>query len=272
MTKPDHSNRERAIAGTLLVSERDMQRALTKVVKRTTADFVASVHSSTVAHLHSVIRDSMAGLADEAEGALADERASARLTSRDQHQKALGSVLVLATGSKTEAKSIERQASQAIAQMDAATFAEVIAMDGVRARVAAHHLANSWANSVLRSVPKPAPSQGPYRTAGTRADYETVAKVTKNVPTDLEPGIRRIAVTEAAEAHNAEAKRLYEALHADVRDIISIEWSAVLDKRTCDACESRHGHRVDSDYPPLHAQCRCVAVPVRRYAARRAAA
>ena len=71
----------------------------------------------------------------------------------------------------------------------------------------------------------------------------------------------RTGATEAAHAYNDETMRLArEAIDAGAR--VTLIWTSVLDKGTCDECASLHGTEVDptDDPPPLHPHCMCTLV------------
>lgn len=265
MTTPDAARRGRVIAGALLASELDAQRAIAKVVKTRTGALAVDIQDGR--DVHKSLRRHIDEIADDAEKTIAEARTAARTEARKSHKAAL-LLLLIGGKSDSDAREIRRRVRDAFTRIDAGAVA---GFDLTRARIAAQHLANSWGNATLRALTptrkeaeQRAPSDGPYRTAGKRADYESATKVSRTVPEAVKPGVRRIAVTEVAAAHNDEARRFYEALPAEIRDEIELRWNAILDMRTCAYCEGQDGKRIVSDFPPAHGNCRCFVTTYRR--------
>lgn len=87
----------------------------------------------------------------------------------------------------------------------------------------------------------------------------------KNLMKQLQPiivdGVRAemIARTELSWAYNRSAKRIYRDAGFE-----RVEWSAVIDHRTCPICRERHGKTYPVDrHPdiPAHPRCRCSLLP-----------
>lgn len=259
-----HEKRERLVAGALLVAERDGQRALRASVKRATLDFASGLPDSGEAKRHELLVRYMSTLQDDAEDELSVLRSDAREGSRRAHKVAL--IALLLGGSRSaEAIDIRKRVTSAIESLARKTVPE----DIVSARLAAQSVSAAWGKAATQAI---APGAGPYRTAGTRAGDEIALTVTRTVPAATEPIIKRVAVTEAATAHNAETKRIHDAMPLDVKAMIEMRWSAVLDSRTCQVCAGQDGKLIVSVYPPAHRQCRCVALAWKKTAAGKAAA
>ncbi len=246
-----HAKRERLVAGALLVAERDSQAALRATVKRNTLAFASTIADSTEARRHAALVRQMDELQDEAEDDVATVREDARAGSRRAHKTALVALLIGGSRSR-ESLDLKRKVSETIEGLARKT----VPSDVVSARLAAQSVSAAWGKAAGQAIAMP---QGPYRTAGEKV----ALNVTRTVPAAVEPTIRRVSVTQAAEAHNAETRRIHDALPADVRDMIELVWSSVLDNRTCAACEVQDGKRIVSLYPPLHQQCRCCTLHVR---------
>lgn len=126
-----------------------------------------------------------------------------------------------------------------------ATEAEAAA-DAKRAEAAAEGLATSWRGSYERA-----------REAGAE-----VADAHEQATVDLVTTYaERTGATEAAHAYNSETMRLArEAIDAGAS--ITLAWTSVLDKGTCDECASLHGTELapTDDPPPLHPHCLCTMV------------
>lgn len=96
--------------------------------------------------------------------------------------------------------------------------------------------------------------------------------VTGEVSADVTSAARlhNIARTNVAEAYNSGRMNLFR--HEEVRTFIqAFEYSAVLDERTTDFCQSWHGvilraddPRLSSITPPNHFQCRGILIPIVR--------
>lgn len=78
-----------------------------------------------------------------------------------------------------------------------------------------------------------------------------------------------IARTESLRAYNLGSLSTMARLHSRGRFVEGVEFSAILDGRTSDACKSRHGlrmrlddPRLEDNTPPLHPNCRSVLVPI----------
>lgn len=267
MNEPTASDRR--IAGALVLAEKDAHDAVTQTVRRASADLADRIAAArSVAAAQKALRRVLDDVTDDAEDDLVTARETARVGARKRHLEAL----LLLLGRSSGVSPADRESVRsAVTALPLAGLAE----DLVRARVAAQALANQWAQAALRALsPSPAsakipskaeqaipmpPGGNPYRTAAPRADIEHVLR--RDLPKAVGPAVDRAVVTEVATAHNDEARRVYDALPLEMRHRFDVEWSAILDRRTCDRCEALDGKIIVSDWPPAHPSCRCTAVP-----------
>jgi SPP1 gp7 family putative phage head morphogenesis protein len=82
---------------------------------------------------------------------------------------------------------------------------------------------------------------------------------------------RMLARTEIIRAHHL--ANIQEYMNWEVQGIVVVaEWSTAGDERVCDRCAALHGNRYTlkeiEHMIPLHPNCRCIAVPVKREEAR----
>jgi len=141
------------------------------------------------------------------------------------------------------AKAIVRWVKTTGVRIDAERIYE--AHDAARAARSADSLAEQWTA---------------YRTNALR-EGATEEQALAIAHESIESSVERTAVTEVADALNAEIARANAQARA--RGYVVIEtWNATLDTRTCDACGDLHGEQRRSphhfDPPPVHPRCRCV--------------
>lgn len=149
--------------------------------------------------------------------------------------------------------------------------------------------ATGGARTVRREVAtvRPMPHAGPYRSMpmgsgieadaiGRRAADLMAERASVSSLSEAAVAVRSrldtIAATETSAAfHQGREQALREAVEAGLIERPTMQWSAVLDRQTCQLCASLHGETAllgDSfrGYTPgmVHARCRCVAYPLRR--------
>lgn len=85
----------------------------------------------------------------------------------------------------------------------------------------------------------------------------------------VRPYLSLIGETEAARAYNLERADIAARYARQTGDVVSLEWDATLDRRTCGECESMHGQRVSAldgwrgaGPGEVHPRCRCVSLVI----------
>lgn len=266
------TSREIAIAASLLQVERRHAAALHAAVRVPTNRVAIAVTSpliTTSGALVAIRRES-----DDVEARVYDavraSRSDARQTSRKEQSAAL--LLLLRRRGVADIGFRPR--------IGVALSEEALAADAASAMSAARSVAAAWGQTTMASYNRwrgnaTAPRAedvggGPYRRPGTRASgYEDLATEVRKTPSVIGPRIDRINATEIAQAHNDEAKRVFEELPAKVRAEVEFTWSAVNDRRTCPSCSALDGKTstggdFSGQWPPAHPLCRCVVYPRRK--------
>jgi hypothetical protein len=141
------------------------------------------------------------------------------------------------------------------------------ALDVAHAEAAASSLSSAWQSAAVASV-------------GRDAEQTAAIRRIDRTRTVIRSRVDRTAATEIASAYNDEhvaaLARVSDA-YDDVASAIQaaglvLVWDAVLDRRTCDHCDQRHGSIIEpGEEPPGHPMCRCIAILDVAVAARAAA-
>lgn len=263
-TEEDRNKREKAVAGALLVSEKEASKRMQGVVRKTSLNMATALQSSK-GRPEAALRAVQEHVEDLEEGfsrATLEARVTARDNSREKQIAAIAAILLLWPNGKKVSEDFKREAKKG--SLSPSFYRE----DNLRAELMGRNIAAAWGGNVIAKI---------QDWLGDTTAKPPVKDVVKTA-SELEARVNRVVVTEVADAHNSEAKRIHKALPDHIREGLRLEWSAVLDKRTCDQCESMHGSISDDEgnfrvgSPPLHTNCRCVTVPARRVATRRRAA
>jgi hypothetical protein len=237
------SKAARVSAGTLVLQEKaarkDLYDAVDEAVDSLVADMARKPRVGHRTALLLLVLGAGSALQRKLAASLAEHRQAARAAAANRLHAELRAAGI----------SIDRRAMEYVAAR--------AAVDAAHAEGAAASLAAAWQSSAVAAVRKHPDESTPYRAIDkTRA----AAK----------PRLDRTARNEIASAYNEEhAQALRDLAEHDAALAAALEaaqvvrvWDAILDRRTCSACDARHGEVIepgDVD-PPLHVGCRCIAI------------
>jgi preprotein translocase subunit SecD len=172
--------------------------------------------------------------------AIGGTRAHVEMAMRTAGRKAITAV-------RSHARDVARTHWVKTSGVSVQTDVSVKSADEARAATSSDSLARQWSEKRNAAL----------------IDGKSEAEASQAASDAIESAVERTAVTEAADALNAEIARA----NADARARgykVTETWNAILDSRTCEECFYRDGQqRVAPDFfdpPPVHARCRCVLV------------
>jgi hypothetical protein len=223
---------EQATARSLVRTEAEGYRELSRAIKRETQRVVASI-----AMIDPTVPDEDV-----------QARAMAEVDSSSDHlAKALLAILLLLRSRSRGAGRLALESALGIKLLGGIYHGPV---DVARARAAANALANQWAALALAAIVTVQGAADVARAVGRTYDTMTGRA-------------SRTAATETVSAVNDELRRAATDLERETGRQLMRVWSAFLDNRVCPECAIRHGKMVPNGIafdgePPLHPLCRCI--------------